>query len=109
MKIKSKAIRQAANGENCTLQIAGICNYKPETTVFAHLPDESNGMGTKSDDLSGCFGCSDCHSCVDGGWTNLGEAGRYFKADAEFYFRRAMVRTWRRLFELGILTIKGMR
>lgn len=106
MKIKSKKIRAAAEGETCTMNIAGVCSYDNSTTVLAHFPDESNGMGTKSTDISAGFLCSDCHSCQDGGWTNLGEAGRQFKADAEFYMRRSMIRTWSVLIDLGIVSIK---
>ena len=47
------AIRKAAKGEQCTLNIAGVCNYNPETVVFCHFPSETHGMGLKSDDLSG--------------------------------------------------------
>jgi hypothetical protein len=30
------AIRKAAKGEECTLNIAGVCSYDPETVVLAH-------------------------------------------------------------------------
>lgn len=50
------AIRKAAKGEQCTLNIAGVCNYNPETVVFCHFPSETHGMGLKSDDLSGVSG-----------------------------------------------------
>ena len=30
------AIRKAAKGEQCTLNITGVCNYNPETVVLAH-------------------------------------------------------------------------
>ena len=32
------AIRNAAKGEQCTLNIAGVCNYNPETVVFLPFP-----------------------------------------------------------------------
>lgn len=99
----SKAIRRAAKGQQCTVNIAQVCNYNPDTVVFAHLPDESNGMGKKSDDISGCFACSSCHSMID----------RAVKPTAEYiefkdwYQKRALIRTWRKLIELNIINIKG--
>lgn len=97
--IVSKKIRAAAKGQPCTLQIAGVCNHNWETTVFNHLPDESNGMGTKSDDISGCFGCHACHDAIDNR-SNTGLSGE----DREFYMRRAQTRTIRALIHLGLVT-----
>lgn len=104
MKIESKPMRDAARGERCTLQIVGTCNGRTDTTVLAHLPDETHGMAMKADDLSACFACSDCHDAVD----------RRVRTDElehrrDWYLRRAMVRTWRRLVELGVVTIKGRK
>jgi|SRR5690554_3106236 len=102
VRIESKAIRQAAKGELCTVQIAGICRHDTETTVLAHLPDESGGMGRKSDDISAVFACDSCHSAIDGRgpWPDSEER--------EWYQRRAQVRTWRRLVEIGVIKIKGV-
>lgn len=59
-------LRQSARGQDCTLNIIGICNYDPSTTVLAHLPDGTNGMGKKAGkDENGCFACSSCHDAVD--------------------------------------------
>ncbi|GAA0586532.1 nuclease domain-containing protein [Halomonas salifodinae] len=97
------AIRQAAQGELCTVQIAGICRHNTETTVLAHLPHEGGIMGGKVDDLSSCFACHACHDVLDGRrpWPDAGEP--MFK---DFYMRRAMVRTWRRLVEKGVIKIE---
>jgi len=65
-RVESQHIRRAAQGERCTLQIVGVCNGRTDTTVLAHLPDESHGISRKSDDLSGAFGCDACHSVIDG-------------------------------------------
>ncbi len=103
-RIESRAMRQAANGEACTVEIMGVCNGTPETTVLAHLPDESGGMSRTSDDISAVFACHACHDALDGRktWPD-GEATR------EWHMRRAMVRTWRRLVEMGIVSIKGVK
>lgn len=101
-KIVSKALRDSARGEVCTVQIYGICNYDPETTVLAHLPDESKGMGTKSDDISGCYACASCHDALDGR-----RKEPIAQQELEWYMRRAQTRTLRRLFEKGILSING--
>ncbi|KUM02814.1 hypothetical protein AWB61_03095 [Chromobacterium sp. F49] len=98
----SQAIRDSAAGETCTLQIAGICNGRADTTVLCHLPDESHGMGRKADDVSSCYGCSTCHDVIDGRVPCDWQPG-----EKDFYMRRAMVRTLRRLLAKGLITIKG--
>jgi len=100
---QSKKIRQSAKGERCALQIAGVCNNNPETVVWCHFTDESKGIGIKGFDLSGGYGCSDCHDAID---FRNGKGG----ADAligsrDWYLRRAQTRTLKRLLEKGILKI----
>ena len=92
--IRSKAIRQAANGEACT-----VCGRNDGTTVTCHLNEQwaGNGMGLKSDDIAVFFGCSVCHARYD-----KPEAGCYMPSDM---LMRAMYRTWRILIEKGIIKI----
>lgn len=104
MRIESKRLRDAARGEDCTLNIAGVCSYNSSTVVLAHLPDESHGIARKSDDISACFACDSCHSVIDGRVKYQFDPG-----DKEFYMRRAMVRTWRKLIEMGVVAIKGLK
>lgn len=61
-------IRKAARGQDCTLQILGVCNGDPETTVLCHSNQLSDGkgMGLKAPDTAACFGCSSCHDVLDG-------------------------------------------
>lgn len=103
--IISKPIRSAARGEECTFNIPGVCTYDPDKTVLCHLPDESHGMARKSDDISAAFGCAECHGVIDGRNYNM----LLSPEDRQFYMKRAMVRTWRRLIEKGIITIKGYK
>ena len=60
------AIRKAAKGEECTLNIAGVCSYDPETVVLCHFPSDSHGIGFKSPDVSAGFGCAKCHDALEG-------------------------------------------
>lgn len=72
-KMKSRGpkitpIRRAARGQDCTLQILGVCNGDATTTVLCHsnrLAD-GKGMGLKAPDTAACFGCSSCHDVLDG-------------------------------------------
>lgn len=98
--IRSKKITGAARGEDCLINIAGVCHNNTETTVFCHFPDESHGTSRKSSDISGAFGCSDCHDAVD---RRVG--GTDYDLNEGFYMRRAQTRTIHRLFELGILKL----
>lgn len=71
---KSTPIRNSARGQECTLRFDGICNHNPETTVWCHsnrLAD-GKGMGLKAPDEQGCYGCSDCHAWLDGGYAASG-------------------------------------
>lgn len=102
--IRSKAIRRAAKGERCTLNLP-CCVQDWSTTVLAHLPDESHGMARKSDDISAVFACGPCHAAIDGRGSDHFTQGEL--ADArDWYLRRALVRTWRRLIALGVVEVK---
>lgn len=95
--IRSKAIRDAANGQECM-----VCDRNDGTTVLAHLNNgwAGKGAGQKADDIAGFFSCSECHDKYDGrGSTRL--------YNEDYFVMRAMYRTIRRLWELGILSIQG--
>jgi len=59
-------LTKSARGRECTIRLHPYCNENTETTVFCHAPCEDKGMGIKSPDWWGAFGCSDCHDIVDG-------------------------------------------
>ena len=97
--IESKAIRRSAKGQDCQLRFPGICNSRPETVVFCHLP--GSAMSLKNDDLAGAYGCSACHDVLDG------------RADSQFdrtmiklWFWDGVKRTHRILYDLGIIKIE---
>ncbi len=99
--IRSNKIRQAARGEQCTLQIVGTCSRNPETVVYAHLPDPSHGIGIKSTDTAGVFACHACHDMLDGRTKPTPE----YREHKDWYMRMALQRTLARLFELGVVRV----
>jgi hypothetical protein len=98
MPLKSKKLRDSARMQECTLNIAHVCNYNPETTVLCHINTDGGTMGGKTDDFSAVFGCSDCHTHLD--------QNKMSTEDELFYTRRALVRTWRRWMSMGINPFK---
>jgi len=60
---KNKKITNSARGEDCQVRLEGICNFIPETTVFAHIG--GGGMGYKANDIHGSYCCSSCHDALD--------------------------------------------
>lgn len=88
--IRSRRITQSARGEDCT-----ICGTNDGTTVFCHLNEmwAGKGMGQKADDIAGFFGCGKCHAKYD---TNIGDLD-------DNQIMRAMYRTLRRLWEMGVI------
>jgi hypothetical protein len=88
----SKKLRDFARGQDCTLQLEGICNRNPETTVMCHMRYFGMaGVAMKPHDFSAYHGCSDCHAHEkDAGWDEL---------------LRAMMQTQARVFaHFGTLT-----
>jgi hypothetical protein len=71
------AITKSAKGELCLIRIPGICNHDRETTVYCNANGSAagKGIGMKSEDELGAYGCYACHMVVDGqrkppeGWT----------------------------------------
>jgi len=62
-------ITVSARNEPCLVRVPGVCNYRPETTVFAHM--NGGGMAIKSVEQGldeGAYCCSDCHTWLDGGY-----------------------------------------
>lgn len=101
MRVESQKYRDFARGQDCTVRIAGVCNFNPETTVLAHLPCGQKGTGMKGFDTVGVDACSACHDVIDGRVPGV-----------EIDWRdmlRAVAETQERRFAAGIITIKGMK
>jgi hypothetical protein len=64
-RISSKAYRDGARGQACTLRIAGVCTGGGEDTVFAHIRDSHTGGAIKASDTSGADACFACHEVFD--------------------------------------------
>lgn len=64
---KTSKIRQSARGEDCTINLDGVCNYNHETVVWCHSNRYEHGksLGRKADDVHGAYGCSSCHQIYD--------------------------------------------
>lgn len=102
--IRSKALTEAARGQECTLQISGVCCFNPETVVFAHFPSATHGMAYKSDDFWGADACMNCHDVMDGRVSYDFEPG-----EREEYMLRAVHATLARRVRAGLIKIKGQR
>jgi len=92
-------IRKSAKGEECQVRLMGVCNFNPETTIFAHLG--GGGMGRKQPDLFGAYCCSDCHSVVDG-QVNRND---FFPDELTIYFYQGIIRTQQILLDKGLIKI----
>jgi hypothetical protein len=60
-------IRKSARGEDCTINLPGVCNYNSETVVWAHSNryQDGKGMGLKAKDENGAYACYACHCVYD--------------------------------------------
>jgi len=94
-------IRKSAKGEDCQVRIPGVCNFNPETVVFAHLG--GGGMGTKQSDLFGCYACYNCHEWLDGGYARTPNMTR---DKVKLIHLEAIQRTQQILLDKGLITIK---
>ena len=96
--IRSKAIRQSAEYESCTVY-GPNCNGDVTTVVWAHSNQliHGKGKGIKAHDIFGCYACMPCHKWLDENSTMTDRAFNY-----------AMARSWLRLIEKGIMIVKDV-
>lgn len=103
-------IREAAAGEECTMHVAGVCNYRHDTTALAHARWVGNcGAGMKPTDLQAFFACSECNRWTDSPSTSETADREQYESDRNWYAIRAIVRTQHRLIDKGIITVKGIQ
>jgi len=99
MRIISKKLRDSARGRDCTVR-SKHCNFNTETTILAHLPCGSTGMGMKSPDNMAVFACCNCHDAID---------GRVKSDITELQLLRALCETQMYWIEQGLLQIQGVK
>ena len=94
--MKSPALTNSARGKACTFRLPGVCNCNRETTVFCHAPSRS-GMGMKSPDYWGAYGCYECHKVMDR------QDKRFIDFDLSAEWLRAISETQKQLANDGLL------
>ena len=100
---KMTPLRASAKGEDCTLNVAGVCNYDTTTTVLCHMPIVGEaGGGQKCEDYCSAYGCNCCHDWIDN------RNGVHPYEERLFYAMRGIVRTWRRMIQKGLIQVKGI-
>ncbi len=84
-------------GRECQVRIPGVCNFDPETVVFAHL--NGGGMALKHADIHGAYACYECHRVLDAGH-------KEFSKDMILLFHlEGMVRTQKIMLKEGLIKI----
>jgi len=98
-RLELPKLRKAMKGQQCTLNTP-FCCYDSSTVVGCHINTEGGKMGGKSDDTSMIAGCRTCHDAIDGrNGVSLNSE------EILFYTRRALTRTYRLLFDAGVITV----
>ena len=93
-------LRESARGQQCQIRIPGVCNHDPETTVLCH--QNGGGMGMKTSDIEGAFGCNLCHDVVDGRTRQY----HYTRNEIKLMFFEAAARTREYWLKNGFITTK---
>jgi putative nuclease YbcO-like protein len=102
-RTKSTPARRAARMQDCTIELALVCNYRPETVVLCHSNKgaDGKGYGLKARDDRAAFGCCACHDVVD---RRVPLPLHLDWADVERAFDRGTEKTVEILRRLGVLT-----
>jgi hypothetical protein len=85
-------IRRSAKNEACALRVSPQCQ-DGETVVLCHLNSAQKGVGIKSPDIFGVYGCYSCHQMLDAGLVNYSDR------------LRALQETQFKLIEKGLLNV----
>lgn len=95
-------ITKSARGEYCQIRLPGICNHDRATTVWCHANGSAagKGIGMKSEDLLGAYGCSSCHDVYD-----RRVPTEMLRVEVELAFWQGHARSLLLLIEKGIIAI----
>ncbi len=98
---RSRKLLGAAKGQQCTLNLPGVCRNNPETVVAAHSNQlrHGKGAGLKAHDCFTAWACSECHAELDQG-------KRFSYEEKVDYWQRGFERTVLQLFLQGIVQVK---
>lgn len=99
--IRSRDYLDGSRGQPCLVNIPGACIGGTETTIPAHITDETFGRSRKADDTSIVDACFGCHDCLDGR-----SGPKLSREEWLFYSLRALQRTIRSRVLRGIAQIK---
>lgn len=101
------AIRRSAKGEECQIRMPGICNGNRETVVWCHANGSAagKGIGMKSPDYLGAYGCSNCHDEYDRRNTKAFRFG-HSREKIELWFWEGHARSLILLEAKGLLSTK---
>jgi Protein of unknown function (DUF1364) len=104
------AITDSARDQICELRIPFVCNHDRATTVWCHRNGvEFKGIGAKSPDLLGSYGCSACHDAYDRRVPLSAHAKSMgiTREEVELCFSAGHARSLLRLLESGIIRLSG--
>ena len=90
---------KSARDQQCQVRLPNICNWNPETTVFAHL--SGAGLAKKHSDIHGAYCCSDCHDVLDGRNSNA----PFSMTEKKIAHYEGMVRTQKIMIDEGVLKL----
>ena len=95
-------ITESARGRECQIRIPGVCNHDTTTVVWCHANGSAagKGIGMKSPDLLGAYGCFNCHSVVDGAPAT---PEVYSRSEVRLMFWEGHARSLRILIEEGLV------
>ena len=93
-------LRKLAKGQDCLIRVPGYCTFDPTTVVLCHYRLMGmSGIGFKSPDLFGAYGCAVCHAIVD----RQQKCEEFHPFELRLMLAEAVFRTQAVLIDKGIL------
>ena len=98
-------LRKLALGRECLIRIPGICTMDSSTVVLCHYRMSGfSGIGMKSPDWLGAYGCSACHDVCD---ARSGHWGGFARESRELLLLQGVIRTLATLIDEGVIVVGG--
>lgn len=98
-------LRKLAKGRECQIRAPGVCTCDSSTVVLCHYRSVGfSGIGMKSNDWLGAYGCSACHALCD---SASGSWGTWSRESRELLLLHGVIRTWAILIDEGVIVVGG--